>query len=233
MKSLSVVIPVYNEAEVIENVVRGFYYHVIKKYSRSKLIVAEDGSTDGTKEVLLKLSKKIPIKLVTGKVRKGYMRAVRDALMLANTELVFFSDSDNTHNPKDFWKLLEYIKEYDIVTGIREDRKDPFHRIFLSSIYNAIIALMFGLCLKDTNVGFKLMRKEVAKDIVPRIKHLKYGFSSELLIRAHKNGMRIKEVPVSHFRRKTGGATQFSLRNLPKAVYQQIIGLYRLKRELG
>jgi len=233
MKSLSVVIPVYNEEEVIDRVILGFYGQVIKKYPNSKLIVAEDGSNDGTKEALLKLNKKIPMKLVMGEERKGYLRAVRDALLLANTDLVFFSDSDNTHDPKDFWKLFKRIGDCDIVTGVRENRRDSFHRIILSDVYNWMIGLLFGLQLKDSNVGFKLMKKEIVQNIVPQIRYLKYGFSSELLIRAHKKGMRIAEVPISHTKRRTGSATQFSIRWLPKAVYQQFKGLYALKRELG
>lgn len=233
MKSLSVIIPVYNEAEVIEDVILGFHGDVIKRYPKSVLIVAEDGSTDGTKEILGKLKNKIRMKLVLGSERKGYMKAVRDALLLAKTDLVFFSDSDNTHDPRDFWKLMRRIDGCDIVTGIRNKRKDSAHRIFLSNVYNWLIGFIFGVKLKDSNVGFKLMRRGVIKNIVPKIKHLKYGFSSELLIRAHKSGMKITEVPISHYRRKTGGATQFSLRRLPKAVWQQLKGLYALRRELG
>ena len=166
MKSLSVVIPVYNEAEVTEDVILGFYKHVINKYKDSVLIVAEDGSTDGTKEILKKLKKKIPMRLVMGDERKGYLRAVKDALMLADSDLVFFSDSDNTHDPRDFWKLMKNINGCDIATGVRKNRKDAFYRIFLSAAYNSIIRFVFGVDAKDTNVGFKLMRKEVAKDIV-------------------------------------------------------------------
>jgi len=233
MKSLSIVIPVYNESSVIERVVIGFYNEVIKKYPKARLIVAEDGSTDGTKEALLNLNKKLPMKLVMGEERKGYMRAVTDALLLAKTDLVFFSDSDNTHDPKDFWKLFKHIGDCDIVTGIRENRRDSFHRIILSTVYNWMIGLLFGLQLKDSNAGFKLMKKEVVQNIVPQIGYLKYGFSSELLIRAHKKGMRIAEVLISHTKRRTGSATQFSIRRLPKAVYQQFKGFYALKRELG
>jgi len=91
---VSVVIPVYNEGDVIEKVVRDFYAKVVSKVPGSELIVAEDGSTDNTKAILGRLAEELPIRLVSSDERKGYTRAVKDALKLPRFDLVFFSDSD-------------------------------------------------------------------------------------------------------------------------------------------
>ena len=126
---LSIVLPVYNEAEIIETVVRDFYEKVIKKYPNSELIVAEDGSTDGTKEILVRIEKEIPMRLVMGKKRKGYRKGVTDALLLAQGDYVFFCDTDNTHDPSDVFKLLEKIEDNDLVTGVKLNRSDPAYRV--------------------------------------------------------------------------------------------------------
>ena len=205
--SLSIVLPVYNEAEVIEIVVRDFYTKVVAKYPGSELLVAEDGSTDGTKEILKRLEKEIPMRLIMGEKRKGYLMGVKDALLNAQGSLVFFCDTDNTHNPNDLFNLLEKINDYDLVAGIRLQRNDPLYRIIFSRIYNFIIFVLFGVSLIDTNAGFKLMKREVADRCVDKIKYLRYGFSTELVIRANHAGYRITGVPISHYPRNPAKLT--------------------------
>lgn len=234
MKSLSVVLPVYNEVDMIENAVRNIYREIIKKYPGSKLIVAEDGSTDGTKEVLKRLNKKIKFKLVMSDERKGYLNAVKGALMLADSELIFFSDSDGTHDPKDFWRLYEIMAESgaDIAAGVKENRHDPFYRLVLSRLYNFLLGILFGLWIKDSNAGFKLMKRDVVKNIVPQIKFLKYGFSSELLIRARHAGKKIVPVDVKHFPRKKDKPDQFAIGRMHRVILEQIKGIAKLRTEL-
>lgn len=232
MKSLTVVLPVYNECGAIESVVKGIHEEIIRKYPGSTLIVAEDGSTDGTKEILRKMSRKIRFRLVMSGERKGYLKAVRDALLLAGTDLIFFMDSDGTHDPKDFWKLYEKIGEADVVAGVKESRHDPFYRILLSRLYNFLLGAVFGLWMKDSNAGFKLMKKGVVKKIVPQIKCLKYGFSSELLIRTKHAGKRIVPVPVKHFPRKEDKPDQFAIGRIHKVIFEQVKGIVKLRLEL-
>ncbi len=233
---LSVVLPVYNEASIIENVVTSFYREIVSKFRSSELLVAEDGSNDGTKAILLKLSRNLPkMRLVMGEQKKGYLLAARHALLLSRGKIVLFSDSDGQHDPKDFWRLYPRIKDNDIVTGRRQSRSDPLHRKLLSAGFNGMVLLLFGpLGVLDFNSGFKLMRRRVINGVVGDVRHLKYGFSTELLIRAAKKGFRIAEVPVSHRMRGhiQGKAAQFSLRKLPMAVAGQIAGMLGLKREL-
>ncbi len=233
-KSLSVVLPVYNEGAIIESVIKGIYKEIIRKYPGSTLIVAEDGSTDNTKDVLRKLRKKIPFRLAMSGKRKGYLTAVKDALMLADSELVFFSDTDGTHDPRDFWRLYERMAESgaDIVAGVKENRHDPLYRLLLSRLYNFLIGITFGLWIKDSNAGFKLMKRELVKEVVPQIKYLKYGFSSELLIRARHAGKIITPVAVKHFPRKKDKPDQFALGRIHRVVLEQLKGMIKLRVEL-
>lgn len=232
MRSLDVVVPVYNESEVIEEVVLGIYRDIIRKYPGSTLIVAEDGSTDGTKEKLRSLSKKIKMRLVMSDERKGYMKALKDAIMLSKSDIVFFCDSDNTHDPKDFWHLEKYIDRYDIVSGVKRNRHDPFYRVVLSVAYNSLLSMVFLINARDTNSGFKLIRKGVVKEIAPQIKYLKFGFSSELILRACKSGRKVGYVAITHRARKSGHATQFPIKKMPSVVMKQIMGIARIWLEV-
>lgn len=234
---LSVVLPVYNESSIIRGVVLGFYREIISKFrGSSELIVAEDGSNDGTKEILLALARELPkMRLIMGERKKGYLRAAKDALLISGGRVVLFSDSDGQHDPRDFWRLYPHIGANDIVSGRRAERSDPLHRRALSTGFNSLVSLMFGVAgVRDFNSGFKLMRSPVIDGVVRKVRYLKYGFSTELLIRAASEGFRIAEVPVRHRGRGhvQGRGAQFAPAKLPGAIANQVSGLFELKREL-
>lgn len=236
--ALSVVLPVHNEAPIIRKVVTGFYTEIISEFKDSELIVAEDGSTDGTKEILLALSKKLPkMTLVLGEKKKGYMMAARDALLISRGKLILFSDSDGQHDPRDFWRLHPAILRDNgvgIVNGARFERRDSLHRRIFSFAHNSMVSVLFGLPRFDFNSGFKLMRREVVNSVVGDIRHLKYGFSTELLIRAANAGFGIVEVRVNHRERGNvqGRGAQFAPLKLPGAIKSEMLGMLELKREL-
>ena len=198
----------------------------------AEFIVAEDGSTDGTKEILEKLSNKLNIKVFSGNRRKGYVKAVKDALALANNELVFFSDSSGQHNPQDFWKLTDKIENFDLVIGVKSPRKDPAYRIYMSRGYNLIIDVLFGLRLHDIDCGFRLIRKQALDSVLPETKTLKHCVSSEITIRMKNRGFRIAEVPISHRPRPVGDKKNFSYKNLVKVVFELLLGIIMLRLEL-
>lgn len=233
-ESLSVIIPVYNEAEVIENVVRGFYEKVITKHPDAELIVCEDGSTDGTVEILTRLSQELDFTYLHSDQRKGYLRAVREALQRGTKEWIFFSDSDNTHDPEDVWLLIQEVEknQLDFCTGEKRKRADPFYRKFFSWGFTMLIWALFGVKQHSINAGFKLMKKEIVEQIVPKVQYLKYGFSAELTIRVAKEGYSFGGVPVKHFSRKTGQATQINFKRMPKVIKEQWQGMRQLKKEL-
>ena len=133
-KKISLIIPVHNEVDIIEEVVRNYYKEVISKIAGSEFIVAEDGSSDGTKEVLRKIAEELPITLVSGDQKKGYSKAAWDALKLARNEVIFFSDSDGQHSPGDFWKMIPFIEDFEVINGYKFPRQDTRTRRFISEI---------------------------------------------------------------------------------------------------
>lgn len=227
---ISVVFPVYNEAYIIEKTIRS-YYNELKGKIDFEMIIAEDGSTDGTKEILKKLKKELPITVYMSGKRKGYLKAIKDSLKYPKYQWIFLVDSDYQFDPADFWKLLPYTDEYDIVLGKKVKRNDPFYRIVLSKGFNFLLRLFFGMPYRDMDTGFRLINRKVLK-LVGRIHCLKY-FTSELVARAYCEGFKIMEVPVAHFKRKKGSTNVFPVRRIPLVVVEELIGLFRLKRELG
>lgn len=230
-QNISVVIPVYNEADVIESVIRGFYEQVIRKMANASLIIAEDGSTDGTKEILARLQNELGFILISGVERKGYTRAFKDALAVAKTPWVFFSDSDGQHDPADVFKMIENADGVDIVSGFKNPRRDPAHRLILSAVYNFLIGLIFGLHLKDIDSGFKLIRQEVIVNVLPRVIKMEYCVMSEFLLRAYLMGYKIKEVPVTHYPRKSGTTAIFHPKKLPGIVGGLLRALWEIRAE--
>jgi len=226
---ISLVILVYNRADVIEKVVYEFYDQVISKLPGSEFIIAEDGSTDGTKEVLAKLKQRLPIRLVQGKERKGYIKAMKDSLRAPRNSIVFRSDADGEHIPSDFWKLIEKIDGNDIVVGYKVRRK-PFYRLLISRVNNFLIGLLFGVWLKDANCGFVVARKEVIDSLVDEVGTLRWAINAEMVIRAHEKGYRIAQVPVQH---RFAPSEVFPLSKMPGIIWQQFTELFKLKAELG
>ncbi len=161
------------------------------------------------------------------------MNGVKDGLRQTSCEAVFFIDSDGQYISSDFWKLYAVMDKFDMVVGRKVRRKDSFHRIVLSYIFNQMIRSFFRVPIHDADSGFRLIRKEVIEDVLEDTIVLPYTFWAEFTTRASKKGYRIGEVPIDHRNRLVGGTRLYSLRKLPKIMLVQLIGLLRLFAELN
>ena len=231
-ESVSVITLVYNEAEVIEDVLRSLHATVCSRLSQSELVVAEDGSWDGTKEVLNRLSGEIPMRLISGEQRKGYIQAYRDALGLARYDWIFFTDSGGKHDPEDFWQLYQHAPTYDLIQGYKVDRQDEFYRILLTRGFNQLLNGYFGVCFRDIDCGFRLFSRHLALDLQRQDWIFHDLINSELTLRAVSSGYKVKEVPVRHFARKYGPSRGLPPGKIPKVVLRTLVNLPRLKRSL-
>lgn len=228
---ISLLLPVYNEAETIEKTILEFHNEMGTKIPL-EIIIAEDGSTDGTKEILCRLGKKIPMKLILGECRKGYMGGVKDGLKQVTTDYVFFVDSDGQHSASDFWKLYEKKDSHDMIIGRKIKRKDPPHRILLSKIFHLMICYIFRLPVHDPDTAYRLIKKEVINSVIGDVHLLPYSFWTEFTVRAFRKGFDIVEVPVVHKRRLNGDTHLYKLDRLSGIVISQLIGLSKLWKEL-
>lgn len=228
---VSVIVNVYNEAETIESELRNIHAVIVSKLPGSELIVAEDGSSDGTKEIIGKLVNELGVIHSTSEERKGYTKALRDALMIAKCPYIFYSDTGNKHNPNDFWKLYEYCDKFDLVLGIKTNRTDQLYRRLLTTLYNKVLSSYFNVSVNDADSGFRIYSQKAIKLILMDEWIFKELISSELTLRCLYFASEIKEVPVSYIQRKG------SSRGLPpKKILRVIIGILKkfpsLKRAL-
>lgn len=228
---VAILMPVHNEEEVIEKVIME-YYDVIGYTMPVEIVLSEDGSTDNTKEIIEKLSEKIPLKALMSPQRKGYALSIIDGLKHVTSEYVLITDSDGQHDPKDFWKLWEIKENYDVISGFRIKRADSTLRKIMSSTFKFMANKFFNMPFKDATAPFKLMKTEVARQIANECRYMKESFWMEFTIRAYKRGLKIVEVPVIHRARMSGSTRVYKLWKIPKITISQFYSLIKLWFEL-
>ncbi len=228
---ISLVFPVFNESFIIEQTLRNYITELQGRVADLEVIVAEDGSTDDTKSVLERLEKELPIQLFMSDERKGYQRAVIDAVAHATKPWVFVVDSDYQFAAIDFWRLEPLRRDCDIVLGMKTPRRDPFYRVWLSWGYNFLLRRFFGLPYRDMDTGFRLIRREALAQLAGQVRYMSF-FTAEFIVRAHFAGFKIVEVPVPHYERKIGSTTIFFISSLFFICLRQFLGLLKLRREL-
>lgn len=229
---ISLVLVVHNEAGSIERVIREFYKEIGEKIPL-EIIVAEDGSTDGTREMLYRLSKEIPMHLITGEKRKGYIGGIKTGLAAASSEYVFFSEADGQYVPYDFWKFYELRKEFDLIIGKKVKRCDPVLRIVMSKLFHLFVRVIFRLPVDDPDTGFRLMKRKVVRDLIESVRFLKYSAGTEFTIRAWMKGYKIHQVLCRH-RFRTYQKSRYipPLKRMPLVFLTQFLGLRRLISEI-
>jgi glycosyltransferase involved in cell wall biosynthesis len=235
LDDLSVVMPVYNEAATIEHVLRDVHAKLASRVARVEIVVAEDGSTDGTREILARIAPELGIRLVSGPARKGYTGAVKDALALATRPWTFFSDSDGQQEPDDLFRLAEAVEREnaDMAIGVKTPRHDPWPRLVLSRGLALTNRVVLGARFQDANCGFRLMRTSLAVELLPHVNKLALFVNAELLLRAWARGCRIVEVPVRHYARDDGGSRGLPPARIPGEVARLLRGLLALRAELS
>jgi len=214
---LSVVVPVYNEADKIEkNILKIEDFLKSKGYS-FEIIIVNDGSTDNTDAILNILADRIAgVRILHNKVNKGKGFALKTGMIFASGNHVLFTDADLSTPFEEIDKFLPYFKNgYDIVIGSRRlknsDVEVPqaWHRAFMGKFFIILARLIITDIVNDFNCGFKCYRKEVAHHIYKKGRLNRWGFDVEMLFLADKYGYRVKEVPVKWMNANTTKVSLF------------------------
>jgi glycosyltransferase involved in cell wall biosynthesis len=203
---VSILMPVCNEADVIEYVIKEWVDDVIQFLPEGSEFILEDAnSTDGTIDVINKLAIQYPnIRLIIHPTRDGFSAAARRLYNEAKCPLVFFTDSDGQYVASDFWKLAPYIESFDLIHGAKIGRKDPAFRRYASSIFNKMSEFLFAVTYSDINSAFRLMKREVLERTLPQVNCMPTLLNAELLLRAEFENFRIKQMYVLHRERRFG-----------------------------
>ena len=205
---LTIVVPVYNEEENLERVEQELYaYSKIAAVSTCVLFV-NDGSKDSSQELIEQICNRNSIfKFISFKENRGLSAAIKAGFDHTETELVGYIDADLQTTPEDFNLLLEHIDEYDLVTGVRANRKDSFVKNMSSKIANGIRRTFTHDGMDDTGCPLKIIKSDYAKRI-PMFKGLHRFLPAMIML---QNG-KITQIPVRHFPRIAGQA-KFGLWN--------------------
>jgi glycosyltransferase involved in cell wall biosynthesis len=203
-ESISAFFPVLNEEDSVARLTEDLSAILASCFKQYEVIIVNDGSTDSTGMIAEELCKKNNgcVRVIHHSSSKGYGNALRAGFDAAKYELVFFTDGDYQFDMKDLNRVIPYIKDNDIVIGYRQNRKDSKHRIWLSRGYNLLVRMLFGLKLKDIDCSFKLFRRSALEKIT--IESGGYFIDTEIMVKAKRQGLRIKEIGVSHLPRSFG-----------------------------
>lgn len=229
---ISLIIVVHQEADIIEPVIKEFYEKVTSKISGSEFIVCEDGSTDGTKEILRRIKDRYHLTLDMVDGKRGYINAMRDGYRQAKNPVILFSDSDGQHDPDDFWKMSPLLEKLDMIVGWKKTRLDPWYRLFLAFVFNKLIGLYFGFGLHDIDCGFRLIKRPVRDFLLTQEWRLKHCTNGELAVKAHFAGFKVSEIPVSHFSRKFGASVGLPFAKLPKIIWNILKAFPKIKQDI-
>jgi glycosyltransferase involved in cell wall biosynthesis len=228
-RSISVILPIYNEAENIADVIKRILNWLPSVTEDFEIVAVDDGSSDKSKDILEDLAKQdFHLRVIRHLRNKGYGAALTTGFMNAKKEYLLMMDADQQFDISELIKLIPYIPDYDIVAGFRLKRMDSFYRCLLGATFNFSMNIFFGLNLKDINCGFKLYKKS----LLEKMKLITQGalINVEMMAFAKKSMVKIKEVGINHLPRIYGKQTGSSLKVIVKAVFEVIKVKIRLLR---
>ena len=200
---VSVVIPAFNEAALVERCVVETVATLSGLRFRHEVVVVDDGSDDGTAELARAVADRYPnVRVVGHEVNRGKGSALIRGAAAAVGEVVLFMDADLEVHPRQLRLLWQRMEETgaDVVIGSKlhpeSDIDYPAERRVLSHGYYLIVRTLFRLPVHDTQTGLKLYRRAVLARVLPRLVIKRYAHDLELLVNVHRLGYRIVEAPV-------------------------------------
>jgi glycosyltransferase involved in cell wall biosynthesis len=232
---VSVVFPAYNEVDYLEPAVEKTA-QALTEFTRSfELIIAEDGSTDGTAERSAELAKEYPfVRHIHGEKRLGRGTALSNAFRQSSGRILVYMDVDLATNIEQLKSLVKAVEEekFDFAVGSRLLAESKVERSrtrqISSKSYNFLVRAMLGSKLKDHQCGFKAFKREALMPLLDEVAARHWFWDTELLVRAARKGYAIKEIPVEW---KSPRDTKVHLLKDSFSMAGQVVKLWwRLKR---
>ena len=208
---LSLCMPAFNEAENITGTLEGACIvlpHFIEDF---EVVVVDDGSSDNTAEVIQRFAADHPqVRLVSHEKNRGYGAAVSTGLRAAAGDLIMFTDSDGQFSLLDLPIFLSRLEKFDVVAGYRFDRADSAVRKFNAWAWTRLINFLFGVPLRDLDCAFKLFRREDIEKM--KMNTGGAAINAEIMMQCFKRGLKVCELPVTHYACYAGEQTGANLR---------------------
>ncbi|WP_203293349.1 glycosyltransferase family 2 protein [Luteirhabdus pelagi] len=208
MYEFTIIVPVYNEEENLERVEKELLSYIEKAPKTTAILFVNDGSSDNSQQLIETICQRQEhFQFISFVENRGLSAAIKAGFDTVTSPLVGYIDSDLQTHPEDFNLLLEHIGEYDLVTGVRADRKDSFVKNMSSKIANGIRRAFTHDGMDDTGCPLKVIKTEYAKRI-PMFTGLHRFLPAMILL---QNG-KIVQIPIRHFPR-TAGTAKYHLWN--------------------
>lgn len=205
-RSLSVILPAYNEEALIANTISNIMSTITKWMYDFEVIVVNDGSRDRTAEIVSHLATyDRRIRLINHTVNKGYGAALVTGFESVTKELAFFMDSDGQFDIRDLARFFPLIEEYGAVLGYRIKRQDTWMRKLNARGWKQLVGFIFNVHVRDIDCAFKLFRAEFFR--TNRLETRGAMINAEILYKLARAGYTYTEVGVQHLPRRAGKAT--------------------------
>jgi hypothetical protein len=232
---VTVVFPAYNEADVVEDTIRKVMQYLDSFTDSYEIIIAEDGSIDGTNKLAAMLAKKnSQIKHIHGQKRLGRGTALKNSFKKSIGETLVYMDLDLATDLSHLKELISAINTegYDLATGSRLLSESKVNRSWTrklaSGSYNLLVRKMLGSKIKDHQCGFKSFKREPLLLLLNEVEASHWFWDTEILVRANLRGYKIKEIPVLW---RSGKETKVRLIKDSLNMFWQALSLWwRLKR---
>jgi glycosyltransferase involved in cell wall biosynthesis len=231
LSSIDITLPVYNEAHVLERSVRALHGFLTDHLTHDwRILVADNGSTDGTFDVAKRLETELEHVAVMRIPEAGRGRALTRAWLASDADVLTYMDIDLSTDLEAFPRLVSLVADqgYDVAAGSRLDGASEISRSLkrevLSRGYVLLIRLMFRARLNDTQCGFKAIRRDCAQQLLPMVRDTGWFWDTELLLMARKGGWQIAFVPVRWLEDPDSRVKVFS------TVWKDVKGLARMLR---
>lgn len=201
--NVTVVFPAYNEVDALEDAVYKVTQALNELTGSYEIIIAEDGSTDGTDKRAEALAEKYPfVNHIHGEKRLGRGAALKNAFKQSRGEVLVYMDLDLATDLKHLKALVDAVASegYEFATGSRmldESKvKRSGTRHLASKTYNFMVRAVLGSKLRDHQCGFKAFRRESLMQLIDEVGAKHWFWDTEIMVRAHRRGYRIREIPV-------------------------------------
>lgn len=221
--SLTVVLPIYNERPTIQTILD----QVLAVGLADEVIAVDDGSTDGTREVLAAYARTNPrVRVILHERNQGKGAAVVTGIKAATQDLILIQDADLEYDPRDYPSLLAPIQEdkADVVFGSRflggARRTTMFWHMVANKLLTLFTNILYNSILSDMETGYKLFRRELIQAIPLRAK--RFDFEPEVTAKLLKRKVRIYEVPISFNPREYAQGKKIKLKDAFHAVFTLI-----------